>query len=553
MSVRNRYASNSTKIAPFPPSSRLIAEARVAVKNSDDIKRSHAKSNRFIVDKQRDLNRKTSDLVVVKTGTSNQLKKEEISKIHVKPNNPKSTPPVAVKAGKHVNGVSTSEALTSSKNDTTQQGVIKDDSRENERDQIYKLGKREMNIKSNNLAEVSENIGRRHSDSQYELQTGSSGFYRISDSLTSTKPIHGQNNKNNEHDDVAASPILRPKSARPASRWERRDGDDDSDEELVDETLNISRPKSARPESRLLRQSETEIQINEITPPRPTTSRGHHRKHDLTDNEQSNSQTNQQLLSFNDQGNSRKSKSSEVSSKSVPSNNKYKAQAFEISVHGYDPYSFRKEQIKVMKARDLLDLNSGVDDIDLDIDPVVYFMQDDDMTTSSHIKKSSLSKDAINIIGNVSSTALSKPPIGYQGNNQNKLRHKSEETQCYYRNEQSDMKTLARESNQFSIHNDRNVHKLGDSKQTSHKKSFRTRAYSDNYVANMSPPSGKYSTVSNKFITKYNKGLDSSEMEQSGHTYQFKKFGDLGGYLDDDIAFRKPRKLEPINRRYLPH
>ena len=552
MSVRNRYASNSTKIAPFPPSSRLIAESRITVKNSEDIKRSHAKSNRFVVDKQKDLDRKASDLVVVKTGTRNQLKKEEISKIHVKPDNPKSTQPVAVKAGKNVNGVSTSEALTSSKNDTTQQGFIKDDSRENGRDQIYKLGQREMNIKSNNLAEVSENIGRRHSDSQYELQTGSSGFYRISDSLTSKKPINGQNSKNNEHEYVS-SPILRPKSARPASRWERRDGDDTSDEEMVDEALGTSRPKSARPESRLLRQNETEIHINETTPPRPTTSRGHHRKQDLTDNVQSNSQTNQQLLSFNDQGNSRKSKSSDVSPKSVPSNNKYKAQAFEISVHGYDPYSFRKEQIKVMKARDLLDLNSGVDDIDLDIDPVVYFMQDDDMTTSSHIKKSSLSKDAINIIGKVSSTALSKPPIGYQGNNQNKLIHKSEETQCFYRNEQSDMKTLARESNQFSIHNDRNVHKLGDSKQTSHKKSFRTRAYSDNYVSNMCPPSGKYSTVSNKFSTKYNKGLDSSELEPSGHTYKSRKFGNLSGYLDDDIAFRKPRKLEPINRRYLPH
>ena len=551
MSVRNRYASNSTKIAPFPPSSRLIAESRVAVKNSDDIKRSHAKSNRFIVDKQRDLNRKTSDLVV-KTGSRNQLKKEETSKIYVKPNNHKSTAPVAVKAGKNVNGVSTTEALTSSKNETTQQDVIKDDSRENERDQIYKLGKQELNIKSNNLVEGSENIGRRHSDSQYELQTGTSGFYRISDSLTSTKPIHGHNNRDNEHDDVS-SPILRPKSARPASRWERRDGDDTSEDEMFEEALSTSRPKSARPESRLLRQNETEKQINEITLPRPTTSRGHHRKQDLTDNVQSNSQTNQQLLSFNDQGNSRKSKSSEVSPKSVPSNSKYKAQAFEISVHGYDPYSFRKEQIKVMKARDLLDLNSGVDDIDLDIDPVVYFMHDDDMTTSSHIKKSSLSKDAINIIGNVSSTALSKPPIGYQGNNQNKLRHKSEETQCFYRNEQSDMKTLARESNQFSFHNDRNVHKLGDSKQTSHKKSFRARAYSDNYVSNMCPPSGKYSTVPNKFITKYNKGLDSSEMEQIGPTYKSRKFGELSGYLDDDIAFRKPRKLEPINRRYLPH
>ena len=545
MSVRNQYASNATKVAPLQQSSRLDDDLSVTVKKSGDIQKSRTKFDRFSVeDKQREPVSKAAGSAYLNSAKCTNTKTEKMKIMQSNAPEKCSVTKSAVKTGMKVGQTRSGNDL-----DSREPEVMQEHYPGKVRDQRNRHGKRDENVNSG-YQKDKEKMMRRHSDGQYELKKINK-TYDYRETLESKSSLREQRKMDNEGDSPSDY-VLRPKSARPSSRWERRFGDEARDDDMIKDKLNVSRPKSSRLNSRIQGQVEaTDTGVNvypsvATPPPRPTTSRGR-RKSEETENSNNTSKPSHQVYSYNDQRNTFKSKSAET--KITKSE---KSRTYECSLHGYDPYSFRQEQIKVLKAMDLLDLNSGIDDIDLDIDPVVYFMQDNDMES---IKKPLLSKDVINMIGNVNSASQHRPAIGYHSNNQNKFRHKSDESLGLCRSEQSDMKptvSIASNSNQCSFQNGRYIQEYSDSKQPS-KKTPVTRTHSDGFANHFCPHSGLYNPVPKTVISKRAKGFDSSQMELRDQKFKPRQIGGPFIRLDDEIALRKPRKLEPISGRYWPN
>ena len=623
MSVRNRYASNFTKVAPFSPSSRLVSESRILCKKPDDsgspartvsnnqdgvtkesrsltkMSDDNARSTRVMSKKvenvtnvPRTLSKKlnnsanSSQVVLRKAGpvTSPHWKPSHLS---VRNNIGGSSSKTKNIISNSVKSVNTKDAGNFEKNNISEINEAtgskirrhSDESRYESPDEIdvltvngdtgqnivqardqAKLGdKRDENFNINHQ-KLSKKKFRRHSDSQCELKK----IISLSDHKS---PVALQNKQSftdrpSSLKEQNGDLTYRPKSARPSSRWERRPEDEveTSDDNMCLEEAALVRPKSARPESRLLRhieiKDEVKFQRQETPPPRPTTSRGHRKKEDPDCMDITDGTSKDYHMSFNksDQvANFQSDYYNEADKKTRWRSKPGIDLSHDKSIHGYDPQSFRKEQLKVLKAKDVLDLNSGIDDIALDIDPVVYFMQDDDVMTSSAINsnKPSLSKDVINIIGKISSEAHQKPPIGYHNKYVNKQRHKSDGSVGFYRNEQFDSQNLVRDSDQLSFESRQFVKDFGNKKQKS-KKPFRPHAYSDSdsYSPNLWPKSDFYDSVSDKVISKYSTTPVFSNKDARSQRNEQNKVA--GSYLniDDDIALRKPRKLEPLSNRY---
>ena len=606
MSVRNRYASNSTKVSPTSSSSRLAGESRITSKKLDDMVRSkymgknedyYTKFSRFKSKKQNGI---TDSL---KQSSSNVTDKRVSSRTKSDPtqNRPKPTISAENNTKQPANKQETlveKRSLSSASSDSsgkaplvlnnlksqtsrmveinakitidrTKKGVSNSkvavvrrhsDSRYDtfpeRREQKYELvkhitpvaSKQNANAFHSNLNVPKEKI-RRHSDSQCEHRN--SGMSEKPQ--PNVNPMRERPKSFSDREDFDV-PIFRPKSARPSSRWERRFSDDESagddDDERLYET-KLTRPKSARPESRIMRHTELVVDSESMRqptpPPRPTTSRGHRRSEEnndysdfylrnISNPDASKSTSTKQLLSKTSQKENVKSfNSKEKSGESI---------LYDKSIHGFDPESFRKEQIKVMNAKDVLALNSGIDDIDLDIDPVVYFLQEDDNVTSTTYKPS-LSKDVINIIGKANSEEH-KPLIGYHSNNLNKQRHKSDGCDIFHNAEQPYSKSTFHGSEVSTNQIRRDKQKSGN------KSKHHTYSYSDSSMQNTWQKPGTYDTAPDKLISKYSAAPSTTFADGSKHGFrQEKVYQSI--FNQDDLTLRKPRKLEPLSGRFYPN
>ena len=603
MSVRNRYASTVTKVAPISPSSRLVAESRITSKKLDDMVRSkymgrnadyYTKFSRNKSKKKNDIpnsSKLTSNNVNDKIAPSSALsKKSETAKNHKKP------PPNKAETRLDNASLSSGSSDSSSKGqlsctnakpktsrtvevntkitfDKAEKGPTyykttvarrhsetRYDTFPERREQTHELVKHTAQAASKlnaNAFHYARNVQkekiRRHSDSQCELRKNVSMSENHHPQTKPARPAR-ERPKSFTDKEVFDEVIYRPKSARPSSRWERRFGDEISDDESdagLYETKML-RPKSGRPDSILMRHTELvderDFMRQPTPPPRPTTSRGRRNPEenkDFSDNYQRNisdpransSNSNNHVLSKTAQSENVKfSDRQDKSGQSI---------TYDKSIHGFDPDSYRKEQIKVMNAKDMLDLNSGIDDIDLDIDPVVYFLQDDDSMTSRTYNPS-LSKDVINIIGKASSEEH-KPPIGYHSNTANKQRHKSDGYENFHGNEQQYPKSTFRGSD-MSSHQNRHD---GMKQKSKNKFKHHAYSYSDSSAQNVWQKSGIYDSVTDKVISKYS-APSSPFSDVSKHGFRPDSVY-KAAFDQDDIILRKPRKLEPISGKYFPN
>ena len=605
MSVRNRYASNSTKVSPFPSSSRLAAQSRITSKKLDDMVRSKymGKKEDYYTKFSRSRSKKQNDITGLAKPSSNNMTDRLVSRTKSDPteSRPKtqilaengtkqpiikyetraeqsrlssassdsSGKPPSVPGYLKSNSSKMVDANTKITVDRTKKfipnskaAVVRrhSDSRYDtfpERRDKQQLSfvtqnsplasKQNTNGYNSNLNVPTEKI-RRHSDSHCEIRN--SGI--ISEKNQSTaKPKKGRPKSFSDKEDFDV-PIFRPKSARPSSRWERRYGDEDSaDDDTVDQSFEIkaSRPKSARPESRILRHTEQEDDgehIRQPSPtPRPTTSRGRRRAEDnkdfsdyylrnISDPDATKSTGTTQLLAKT---------SHKENVKSLDSKDRHgQSIVYDKSIHGFDPESFRKEQLKVMNAKDVLALNSGIDDIDLDIDPVVYFLQEEDNVTSTTYKPS-LSKDVINIIGKANSEEH-QPLIGYHGNNLNKQRHKSDGCDNFRNTEQPYLKSTFRENEASSNH------MRHDEQKPRNKSKHRAHSYSDSSLQNSWQKTGSFDTMSDKLISKYS-AAPSTFADGSKHGFRQERV--YQSIFDQhELTVRKPRKLQPLSGRFYP-
>ena len=607
MSVRNRYASNSTKVSPTSSSSRLAGDLRITSKKLDDMVRSkymgrnedyYTKFSRFRSKKQSDTigslkqsssngkrvsSRTNSDptqnrpkpTISTENYTKKPLKKQETQvekrnsssassdssgKAPLVFSNLKSKTSRMVEINAKITldrakkGGSSSKAAVVRRHSDSRYDTFPE--RREQKHQLVKhitplASKQNTNAFHSNLNVPKEKI-RRHSDSQCELRNSGSMSEKTQPNV---KPMRERPKSFSDREDLDV-PIFRPKSARPSSRWERRfsddesAGDDDDEPSYIYETL-MTRPKSARPESRILRHTElvddSELMRQPTPPPRPTTSRGHRRSEENKDYSDfylrnisgpdagSSTGTKQIISKTSQKENIKCLGRNDKSGQSIP---------YDKSIHGFDPESFRKEQIKVMNAKDVLALNSGIDDIDLDIDPVVYFLQEDDNVTSTTYKPS-LSKGVINIIGKANSEEH-KPLIGYHSNNLNKQRHKSDGCDTFHNAEQPYLKSTFHGSEVSTNQIRRDKQKPGN------KSKHHTYSYSDSSMQNTWQKSGTYDTAPDKLISKYSAAPSTTFADGSKHGFrQEKVYQSI--FNQDDLTLRKPRKLEPLSGRFYPN
>ena len=523
MSVRNYSVKNYSKIAPCPPSSKFQSDARIASKRINDFRTTTYKGKLGVNGDSHDI----SDI-------ENQY-----------PNKP-------INLSDEVDSY-LGEPLTN----TEKPKAIRKIPRNLDRNL---LGGQGRDAEKSNRMTVREKGGKelgtgqrtgieKQTSNKYKSATRDSGEkgYAVGSVMDGSDMTNESNQK-----------PVRPKSARPESRWERRfDIDNDSDS-----YVKPSRPESARPTSRMMGMMEAQAHDGHSyvkgLPPRPKTSYGkrhsvaeddaHHVRTDIFDRPKSRLGWESDVLKIDSSGSESdtdifaKPYSSSVKSKpkdTKPVKNINRFRKSRIKSEGdlkSDPLgSFSNDTpVTFETGSSMYDLNSKIDDIDLDVDPVEYFMQDDNISNRFVSKKPSLSKDTIRYIGSTRKSHLDKAIKGYHGNNHNKHYPKAEISDRRHSNSFQSPQYSVSESNQGLVNQDV-PGKIN--RKTSNAPNY-SLANGDAYQSRGVKNALKYSKaeVSRDILAKYT-ALSSTNgylTQTSSKTFPGEDFR------------RKPRKLDPI-------
>lgn len=388
MSVRNQYARNYSKIAPMPLSSNQLVNARNAAR-------------------RRNLYRAPDEAEDV-ISHGEKCKYGDAEKI------------AELKSGCEI----------------TEPFQFRKIDRLKKANDVTIYGKHELNKV---VTKNSTNKMRDLSQNKYQIM-------KAKDNEIKTKTSHQSSIKSGSNVNQSA----RPKSARPDSRWERRVSDDitfSSDEEEENNT-SIVRPISARPESRIARSVETE-NISDFPTERPKTSHGRRKSSDSNRDETINKKERHKeqkerpksrIGHFKEMARdvdecidkkqyfTKKSNNRQLQTTYTENDAVFNDTDYNIGISTFYPDLMDK-------IHETSDINLQIDDIDRDVDPVLFFMQDNDNRGETNsTRKTSLSKDAISVITNEKNSRPSKSVIGFQGNNQIKRNSAPEVIDRFHRN-----------------------------------------------------------------------------------------------------------------------
>ncbi|XP_060592068.1 uncharacterized protein LOC132746826 [Ruditapes philippinarum] len=474
MSVRNQYANNHYKIAPLPLSSNHITNARNAAR-------------------QRNLYRPPDD--------------ERAS----------ATENAAVASG--VEKISNFSNIKFEK-DTDNLFAAKKNDKMKRKNEFTMYGKRELNKfvtnGSRNRGKDSYFAEGKQSNMKNKFAQGNVPLQKTQKSRNTPTPS-------------------RPMSARPDSRWERRVRDESESftDEESDDTSAIVKTVSDKQKLKIQRSdsdSMPELQA------RPKTGHGRHKSIDsnpelerkvehrkeelgrpksrigkVREFRRSSNESVDSLTALN-----KDSRSGQSSAKSAENDSVFREVDYNIGINTFYPDL-------ADKIDGIDDINLHIEDIDRDVDPVLFFMQDVNTSPVTSAKtRSSLSKDAINIITNEkNSRQMIKPSIGFQGNNQNK-RHSVPETidRCHGNRVLSLQNSIA-EGNQRYFNNGRQDRIKSDSGENVYK-SWTNTVHIDK--------------------AQSTNGAMKRDSEVGKHTGNY----DAGVTHSYSLANRKPRKLKPI-------
>lgn len=489
MSVRNQYARNYYKIAPMPPSSMQIVNARNAAR----------RRNMYRAGYGEDVN--------------NNSDKGEISEARHESDFTNITPthdPADIFTAR--NG----EKLKKGSSEVT----------------IY--GKRELNKlishKVTSKSKVPYPQATSRANKAQEIDTKDNNKQQRTSSITTSNAQ------------------ARPKSARPESRWERRVDDEHgsfSDGESENK-VSPERPKSARPDSRMIRMLDSEAVVDCSS--RPRTSHG--RRESSNDKVDQTEQKTKGNKTKSERPKSRRDNYLEKNRRSFDESAVTQSKADKISKHRQS-VSRNSETDYVVhdvdyhigistfypEAKDRIhgidDINVQIEDMDRDVDPVLFFMQDNaNSSTVNDTKIPSLSKDAINCITNEKNSRQTKQEISSQGNNQNQRHFSPETNERYHRNRCLSLQNSTGDGNQRYVDTTRH-----------------DRIKSDSLISTtVHAPE-----ISNKSRTNSTSGtmLASSRVLKIRDTGIGKQYSNYEGVTDSSqrrqvVMNRKPRKLKPL-------
>ena len=479
MSVRNQYARNHYKIAPLPLSSNHIADARNAARRRNLYRPP---------DEERGPGTEHAGVTTVAEKRSN------FSDIKVEKDN--------------------DNILAAKKNDKIKK-----------KNDVTMYGKRELN---KFITTGSRNKGK-------DVYLAEGKQFNVKDKHVKANATTQQSQQSQQTQrSINVTTPSRPMSARPDSRWERRvrehlesftDDDSDDNSASVDNTPEKHNLKIQRSES----DSTPELQT------RPKTSHGRHKSMDSNSELERKTEIRKEEFERPKSriGNVRElRRSSNESVESVYSNKdtnirqtSAKSDENDSVFHGVDYNigisTFYPDLIDKIHGID--DINLHIEDIDRDVDPVLFFMQDTgNSPITSATKRSSLSKDAINIITNEkNSRHTNKPSIGFQGNNQSKRHLVPETIDRYHGNRVLSLQNSITEGNQRYFNNGRQDRIKSDSGENVYK-SWANTGYIDK--------------------SQSTNGAVKRDIEVGKQTSNY----DGGTTQSYSLTNRKPRKLKPI-------
>ncbi|XP_045210177.2 uncharacterized protein LOC123561699 [Mercenaria mercenaria] len=425
MSVRNQYARNYYKITPLPISSNHIANARNAAR-------------RRIMYRPPDEESSTSAAAPTSV-THGVEKKSNFSDI---------------KSNRE-----TEEMFAARKYDKMAKG-----------NEVTMYGKRELNkLVSNcslNNGKDSSLIESRHNKAKskdIKANVSSQQTQKSSSNVTQSRPM----------------------SARPDSRWERRVKDEYlgiSDEES-DTNIKYITSLPGGKDSRKTDLSESEVVSNLQS--RPKTSHGRQKSMDNNVEQIERKKKSHKIEHERPKsriGDKRETKLHSDESTDMPLNLNKDSNQRQVSVRNTEPDDVLNDvgyhvgistfyPDLVDKIHGIDDINLQIEDIDRDVDPVLFFMQDTcNSREGSAKKRSSLSKDAINVITNEKSSRQTiKPAIGFLGNNQNKRHSAPEVIDRFHGNRVSRLQNSIPEGNQRYFYNGRQERIKSDSGENAYK------------------------------------------------------------------------------------
>ncbi|KAL4228372.1 hypothetical protein ACF0H5_011420 [Mactra antiquata] len=249
----------------------------------------------------------------------------------------------------------------------------------------------------------------------------------------------------------------RPMSARPESRWMRREGDEndrsDASNESVNNSLDTNLTDSPRMNESFRDSSEEMTQEVTSLKSRPKTGRG---RMNYTDQMPSKNNHNDTSKSLYDRPKSR------IGPRGIPkwtgsssqTKQTRKPDPENVPYNPYIPFDYVRSHtdndeidynvgINVFypevrnNIHEVDDINSKIEDIDKNVDPVLFFMQNDDpLPTRVEKKRPSLSRETINHINKDRITVQNqnKNLYGYHSNNQNKCHSAPEKIDRFHRN-----------------------------------------------------------------------------------------------------------------------
>lgn len=410
MSVRNHYARNYYKIVPLPQTSAEIEKARIATRRRNEF--SYQKDDKF----------STSNNAISIAGTKVKGKLDDDV--------------TGTRDSKHPHDVFAAHVLVPQKGHSVIINGNSDVSKA--RASIFKtkvrhqsLGDTDKTLKSHvkNFKDKGASPPRRYSD----------------DDVT---------------DDVT---ISRPLSARPESRWQRRNPDEEFDDAAFEDIVD-DKEELIKYNHKLTRQdSKTNTQQAyfdlEAAQHRPKTSHGR-KPSSSNSNKAPNQKVTDSMIQTqrpgSRKGNFRKNSNSyEVNKPTKVSRHHQKKSSVDmdkdsVPINDMDYNigiaTFYPEMVDKIKGLD--DIKLQIEDIDLNVDPVLFFMSDTNKNPgNSDKKRASLSKDALNLITNEKSSRNLKQPIGFQGNNQNKQSSVPEKIDRFHGNQVLSLQNTIADSN----------------------------------------------------------------------------------------------------------
>lgn len=446
MSIRNQYARNYFKVAPIPSNSNEITNARNAARRRNlyqntigtDVKPRQIPVKQQVVRQPWDLSQPRSP------------PKRPIYNFHKE-----------ISDADGITGTriydKTANRKYGSLSEKTRLKVIA--ARENRRDSLTFIAdpkrKDNLNVRTTSKSEIDI----RHNEYAVRQDT--------SDVVQDDEDVRQSDEDVKHH---------RPMSARPESRWTRRTGDEEEDNSNSDDDdLNNSR------DTDLSDSPDTTDNADEFQPDvalsvssRPKT--GHVRK---------NGFENKPVSTSPEQG-SNKVKydrpKSRVGNRGIPKwtgaqtfpkkYNRKQENRENIPYNPYIGYDYVRSHtssdeidydigINVFypEARNRLcgadDINSQIDDIDKNVDPVLFFMRNDDpIPIRVEKKRPSLSKDTINHINSEKNAMQNqnKNHYGLLDNTQNKCHSAPEKIDRFHRNKNQSLQNTITETNQHSTY-----------------------------------------------------------------------------------------------------